>query len=76
MVERSYRQLVRAAQNLIDDVNELGYEVDLYATDISDAISSLPGRVQNVHSVKPNVDPAGAVASLVKCSLYRDAPGS
>ena len=28
--------------NLIDDMNELGYEVDLYATDISDAIASLP----------------------------------
>lgn len=60
--------------NLIDDMNELGYEVDLYATDISDAIASLPGRVRNIHSARPNIDPVGTVSTLVKCSLYRDAP--
>ncbi len=61
--------------NLIDDMNELGYEVDLYATDISDAIASLPRPCAEHPFCETEHRPGGnGIDAGRVCSLYRDAP--
>ncbi|MDO4443879.1 MAG: sulfatase-like hydrolase/transferase [Slackia sp.] len=60
--------------NLLDDIREQGYEVDVYATDIYDAIGALSEKANNIKPLDFEVDALPAVASLVKCSLYRDSP--
>ena len=61
-------------RNLIDDINDLGYQTDIYATDIYDAIGALSEKVDNVKPLERSVDPFGTVMTLVKSSLYRDLP--
>lgn len=60
--------------NLLDDIAAQGYRVDLYATDIYDALAALSEKAHNVHALEYAVDAPAAVAELVKCALYRDLP--
>lgn len=60
--------------NLLDDIKAQGYEVDLYATDIYDAIGALSEKAGNIKPIDYEIDPLPALASLLKCSLYRDLP--
>lgn len=59
---------------LIDDINAQGYETYLYATDIYDAIGALSEKAKNIKEPEREMNYPSAVAMLVKCSLYRDAP--
>lgn len=60
--------------DLIDDINAQGYETDLYATDIHDAIGALSEKVENIKQLENEIDYPSAIAILLKCSLYRDMP--
>lgn len=60
--------------NLLDDIKEQGWSVDLYATDIYDAIGALPEKVDNVKPLDYEIDAPAALSMLVKCALYRDLP--
>lgn len=60
--------------NLLDDIKGQGYTVDLYATDIYDAIDSLSERVDNIKPLERAIDYPSAVGMLLKCSMYRDLP--
>lgn len=61
-------------RNLLDDIAERGYTVDLYATDIYDAIGALEEKVGNIKPLSCEIDRPAALAMLVKCALYRDLP--
>ncbi len=61
-------------RNLLDDVKEQGYSVDLYCTDLHDATEQIGWRADNIHPLDLKVDSVAAVTMLVKCSLYRDMP--
>lgn len=60
--------------NMLDDIIAEDYQVDIYATDIFDAIGALSERAENIRSIKREVDPLAAVGVLLKCSLYRSLP--
>lgn len=60
--------------NLLDDIGEQGYQVDLYATDIYDAIGALSDKAANVKPLERAIDEPAAVSMLLRCALYRDAP--
>lgn len=60
--------------NLLDDIAAQGYSVDLYATDIYDAIGALSEKAGNIKPLTCEIDRPAALAMLVKCALYRDLP--
>lgn len=61
-------------RNLLDDIKDRGYSVDLYCADLHDAIEQIGWRADNIRPLDLKVDPVAAVTTLVKCSLYRDMP--
>ena len=60
--------------NLLDDIAAQGYAVDLYATDIYDAIGALEAKAGNIKPLACEIDRPAALAMLVECALYRDLP--
>lgn len=60
--------------NLLDDINDLGYQTDLYVTDVYDAIGPLSEKAHNIQPLERTTDPVAGTAMLVKCALYRDLP--
>lgn len=60
--------------NLLDDINAQGYQTDVYASDVYDAIGVLADRAENIGAPDREIDSWGSVGVLLKCSLYRDLP--
>lgn len=60
--------------NMLDDIIAQDYQVDIYATDVFDAIGSLSERAENIRPIDKEVDSLAAVGILLKCSLYRSMP--
>lgn len=60
--------------NMLDDIIAQEYQVDIYATDVFDAIGALSERAENIRTIEREVDSLAAVGVLLKCSLYRCLP--
>lgn len=60
--------------NLVDAMGDLGYGVNVYATDMPQGATALEGRVGNIQRVSFETPFWSTVGQLWKCSLYRQLP--
>ena len=61
--------------NLLDEVNDLGYASGVYSTDTANGLTALSEKTENIHSI-PNFtgDFSDTIGILGRCALYRDLP--
>lgn len=72
-----YRATMYQESTLLDDMEALGYSIGVYSDSILQGTDYIAHQTENIHPLgetESNFNDVGAVATLWKCSLYRDAP--